>query len=97
MAKIPEFKTLEEEQEFWQTHSAVDYLDDTEEVSDEEVAAINAREQDRQVARLLSTIRSELGDGAAEAIRTSICDLIEKECRQRGVNLSDILARKKAA
>jgi hypothetical protein len=32
MAKIPEFSSYEEEAEFWDTHSAADYLDDTVEV-----------------------------------------------------------------
>ena len=32
MAKIPKFKSLEEESEFWDTHSIVDYLEDTKEV-----------------------------------------------------------------
>ena len=32
MAKIPKFKSLREESEFWDTHSIADYLDDTEEV-----------------------------------------------------------------
>jgi len=30
MAKIPEFKTIEEEREFWATHELTDYLDDVE-------------------------------------------------------------------
>jgi predicted DNA binding CopG/RHH family protein len=32
MAKIPKFKSLKEESEFWDTHSVLDYLDDTREV-----------------------------------------------------------------
>lgn len=32
MSKIPKFQTIEEEAEFWDTHSLVDYLDDTEPV-----------------------------------------------------------------
>ena len=32
MAKIPTFKSEEEESEFWDTHDSTDYLDDTEEV-----------------------------------------------------------------
>ncbi len=32
MAKIPKFKSLKEESEFWDTHSVLDYLDDTEPV-----------------------------------------------------------------
>ena len=29
MAKIPEFKSIEEESTFWETHDSMDYLDDT--------------------------------------------------------------------
>ena len=32
MAKIPEFKTEEEEQKFWDTHDSTDYLSDMEEI-----------------------------------------------------------------
>ena len=32
MAKIPEFATLDEAVEFWETHSFADYVDDTEAV-----------------------------------------------------------------
>ncbi len=34
MAKIPEFKTKEEERKFWASHSSADYWDDTEECDD---------------------------------------------------------------
>ena len=32
MAKIPEFKTLDEAVEFWESHDSTDYWEDTEEV-----------------------------------------------------------------
>lgn len=32
MAKIPEFKTLDEAVEFWETHDSTDYVDELEEV-----------------------------------------------------------------
>ncbi len=34
MAKIPEFKSKEEEREFWATHSSSDYWDDMEKCDD---------------------------------------------------------------
>jgi vacuolar-type H+-ATPase subunit C/Vma6 len=34
MAKIPGFKTKEEERKFWETHSSADYWDATEEADD---------------------------------------------------------------
>ncbi|MFQ5626505.1 MAG: CopG family antitoxin [Methyloligellaceae bacterium] len=33
MEKIPEFKTLDEEAEFWETHDSADYWDDMEEAA----------------------------------------------------------------
>ncbi len=33
MAKIPQFETLEEASEFWDTHDFEDYVDDTEPVT----------------------------------------------------------------
>lgn len=48
---IPEeFKTLEEAGEFWDTHSAVDYWDDTEE------ASLEVEIQDRRFAVLLEDV-----------------------------------------
>ncbi|MGB9903990.1 MAG: CopG family antitoxin [Desulfotomaculales bacterium] len=32
--KIPEFKTIEEAREFWETHSLADFADDLEEAGD---------------------------------------------------------------
>lgn len=40
MPKIPKFKTLEEESEFWDTHSLADYWDEMEDV---EGSLIDAR------------------------------------------------------
>jgi predicted DNA binding CopG/RHH family protein len=34
MAKLPEFKSKEEEREFWASHSSADYWDDMEECDD---------------------------------------------------------------
>ncbi|HLF25253.1 MAG TPA: CopG family antitoxin [Anaerolineae bacterium] len=55
MAKIPDFATLEEAIEFWDSHSFADYVDDTEPVEIE----VNL-EHGRQVVSLqLDTERSE--------------------------------------
>ena len=32
--KVPKFKSLKEEREFWDTHNSTDYLDDFEEAKD---------------------------------------------------------------
>ncbi len=47
MAKIPKFKTLEEESEFWDTHSVMDYWDEMEPV---EGPLIDARSPKRLVS-----------------------------------------------
>lgn len=41
--KIPEFKSLEEERRFWQSHSFTEFLDETEEVPDVEIVIENPK------------------------------------------------------
>jgi hypothetical protein len=55
--------TAEEEQECWQTHISMDLLDDTPEMTDEEVAALSGREEARRVARLSPVIQRDVGGG----------------------------------
>lgn len=97
MAKIPKFKSLEEEQDFWQKHDSMDYLDDTEEVGGAEVATINQEAKDLRVAGVLRMIRSELGEEVAESLQRMILELIDKRCRELGTSLDDVLTRKRAA
>ena len=42
--KVPEFKSLDEEFEFWSTHSALEFMDQGEEVEIDFSAARKARE-----------------------------------------------------
>jgi len=46
--KIPEFKSLEEERRFWQTHSFTEFLDDTEEVTDVEMVIENPKRKPQE-------------------------------------------------
>ncbi|MDQ2806991.1 MAG: BrnA antitoxin family protein [Chloroflexota bacterium] len=40
MAKLPAFKSIEEESEFWDTHDATDYVEETVEV---DICFVDAR------------------------------------------------------
>ncbi|MSP12019.1 MAG: hypothetical protein EXR62_03570 [Chloroflexi bacterium] len=42
VSRIPTFKTIEEEAEFWDTHSITDFLDELEEVTDVEFVKIRS-------------------------------------------------------
>ena len=58
MAKIPQFETEQEEAEFWDTHDATDYLDDTEPV---DVEFVDARPRKVQISlRLAPTTITQL-------------------------------------
>lgn len=45
--KVPEFKSIEEESEFWSTHSALDFLDEGEEIEIDASRSREAREKRR--------------------------------------------------
>jgi len=97
VAKLPEFKTLEEEQDFWQTHDSMDYQEDMRDLTDKEVAALNSRAQARRLARMLVTLREHLGEEAADSIEQEIRDLLARRCQDSGLNLDELLTRKIAA
>jgi hypothetical protein len=52
--KVPEFKSLEAERRFWQTHSFTEFLDETEEVSDVEFVFEDTRRQPQEEKEQLS-------------------------------------------
>lgn len=97
MAKIPEFKTLEEEREFWQIHDTTEFLDGAHMLTDQEAEAMNAKAQARRVAKMLTAVRSKLGNGVADSIEQEIRDLMSRRCRDCGVNLDELLSRNRAA
>ena len=57
MAKIPQFASIEEESDFWDTHDSTDYLDDTEPV---EVVFVDKRPKTQISLRLDPTIIEHL-------------------------------------
>ncbi len=57
-SKIPEFKTIEEEAEFWDTHSVTDYWDELEDV--EVVVELDKPQEERLVLRLHKGVKEQL-------------------------------------
>ena len=55
---IPEFKTIEEEAEFWDTHSVTDYWDEFEDV--EVVVELDQPQEERLVLRLHKGVKEQL-------------------------------------
>ena len=87
MAKIPEFASLEEESEFWDTHDFTDYLDNTTAV---EVTFVDARPRKTQISlRLdpqtiaqLKTIAAQRGVGYQTLIRMWVLERMSQELAQ---------------
>jgi hypothetical protein len=80
--KIPAFNSIEDEADFWDTHSFVDYLDEFERV---DVHWVKRSSQPLSV-RLDSTDRAELsmlakqqGVGSSTLVRTWIKERLERE------------------
>ena len=84
MAKIPEFASLEEEADFWDTHDSTDYLDDTTEV---DVTFVDARPRKTQISlRLdpqtitrLKTVAARRGVGYQTLIRMWVMERLDQE------------------
>lgn len=57
--KIPKFKSEKEEAEFWDTHSALDYLDDTVEVKEPIILspALKKKIEKKRKNKVLLTLR----------------------------------------
>ena len=75
-SRIPRFKTVEEEAEFWDTHSLADYEDELEEVPDVQFVVTRAKPKKGITVRLeedlLDTLRTEAhakGIGPSTLIR----------------------------
>lgn len=61
-SKIPEFKTYEEEAEFWDTHSITDFEDETEDV--EIIFALEKPKEETLVLRLQKDTKDKLAKAA---------------------------------
>ena len=91
MAKIPPFKSEQEESDFWDTHDATEYLDDTEEIGATYIKVRNSRKEqislrlEPTVIATLKVIADLKGIGYQTLIRMWVKERI-------AVEASDILA-----
>lgn len=82
-SKKPEFNSLEEEVEFWENHSVVDYLDELEELKgviyekpDEEVISLRL---DTQLVDKIRSYAQEIGIPYTVLIRMWIVNSFERD------------------
>jgi predicted DNA binding CopG/RHH family protein len=84
MAKIPQFATLQEESDFWDTHDSTDYLDETTEI---DVTFVDARPRKTQISlRLdpdtitrLKAVARQRGVGYQTLIRMWVLERLRQE------------------
>ncbi|MHB8841510.1 MAG: CopG family antitoxin [Candidatus Aquicultor sp.] len=87
--KIPHFKNEEEEREFWQAHSATEFLDDMEDVTDEVIVTrpkkrlLSFRIDDEVIERLQKLARRK-GIGYQTLMRVWVMERLEEEEKRAG-------------
>ena len=82
--KIPEFKTEQEEAEFWDTHDSTEYLDDTEPVN---MALVDNRPPKKQISlrldqtaiKQLKVVAEGKGIGYQTMIRMWVMERLQEE------------------
>jgi predicted DNA binding CopG/RHH family protein len=84
MAKTPQFASDQEESDFWDTHSSVDYMDDTTEVDATFVDARPRKEQislrlDRETITRLKALAHKRGIGYQTLIRMWVMERLSQE------------------
>lgn len=77
--RIPEFATLDEAVEFWEKHSFVDYLDDTEPVE----IQVNLPPKQERVEITLTAPLARQVQTLAKRKRTTPSRLVEKWVKER--------------
>lgn len=80
MAKIPKFKTEEEEIEFWDTHSLADYIDDTEEV---DIKIVDKRPGKKRTTIYLSPAEHEKIRKIAFSQNISMAEFIRQAVKEK--------------
>lgn len=86
--RIPEFKTEEEERDFWQTHDTTEYVEDMEDVTSE-VEVVRPKKQHtslRMDQTMMSEIRKlaeEKGMGYQTLMRSWIYERLAEEKKRR--------------
>jgi predicted DNA binding CopG/RHH family protein len=97
VTKIPKFKSTEEEAEFWATHSAADYLEDTADVEDGVTVGgslrrrVEARLRKKVISLRLSEVHIEQvrrmaegkGFGYQTLLRMWILERLERELHKK--------------
>jgi predicted DNA binding CopG/RHH family protein len=88
MARIPKFKSLEEESAFWDTHSVLEFWDDTEEVTGHFVDARPAKKLvsirfDPGLIAAAKRIARLKGVGYQTLLRMWAYEGLERELRRR--------------
>lgn len=86
--RIPEFANEDEEREFWATHDATDYLDETEEMTETLVGPrrkklINFRIEEDAIERL-KKLAERKGMGWQTLMRALIYEGLEHEEKRAG-------------
>ncbi len=84
MAKTPQFASDQEESDFWDTHSFVDYMDDVTEI---DVTFVDARPRkaqislrlDRETITRLKVVAQQRGIGYQTLIRMWVMERLNQE------------------
>jgi hypothetical protein len=79
-SRIPEFKSIEEEAEFWDTHSTADFEDEFEDVDDFQ---INAALASGRLTLFLSDEQLQALENIAAGEGTNVGDIVFKLIDQR--------------
>ncbi|MBI1869703.1 MAG: hypothetical protein HYS07_00760 [Chlamydiae bacterium] len=83
MAKIPRFKTKQEERTFWDTHSLADYEEDLRPAND--IVFVKPDRQvvtlrlDKKIVKLLKTLGTRKGIGYSSLLRMWILEKFYQE------------------
>ena len=88
-SQIPRFKTIEEEAEFWDTHSTTDFEDEFEEVSDVQFVVTRAKPKkaitvrlDPETAAALAEQAQAKGIGPSTLARMWILERLREQKRK---------------
>lgn len=85
MPKIPKFKSLDEERDFWDTHDTTDYLEELEEVRDVQFVRppkeLVAFRFDKSLVELIKKLAQRQKVTTTELVRRWLMERAEAEAR----------------
>ena len=100
MPKIPKFKNLDDEREFWDTHDTTDYIDDLEEVKDVRFVrppkTVMTLRVEKSVVDVLKRMAKRSGIRYTSLARLWLVERLAKEARSSMTNRKRSSARKLA-